>query len=223
MKVFPAAGYAAVQTGVTAPSSSPPRTTRLPTSTPTTAPSACTRADGRSSWTRGTQAMSTRARAFDYGTSPAAHATICVDGFDWAKGAPARTARGSSPRPKADGLYTLLTRNPNAAQGGGGGRRILVYAPARFLLVIDEVDASADQRLSRHIPLAPELEATLAPEQRNVAKYPRGAHDRRNGAGTDAGVRRRTALRSPAAGKGPNSGGSASSSPTRSIRARAAT
>jgi Heparinase II/III-like protein/Heparinase II/III N-terminus len=101
--------------------------------------------------------------AFDYGTSPAAHATISVDGFDWTKGAPRPYGSGIVAAAETGGLYALLTRNPNAAPDGGGSRRVLVYSPARFLLVIDDVEASADQRQSRHIPLAPELAARLLP------------------------------------------------------------
>jgi hypothetical protein len=95
---------------------------------------------------------------FQYGTSPAAHATICVDGFDWAKNTPAYGA-GIIASAERDGLFALLTRNPNAVPDGGAARRVFVYAPARFLLVIDDVEASDSHQLARHIPLAPGLEA----------------------------------------------------------------
>jgi hypothetical protein len=95
---------------------------------------------------------------FRYGTSPAAHATICIDGFDWAKNAPPYGS-GMAAAAERDGLHALLTRNPHAVPGGGAAARVLVYAPGEFLLVIDDVEASGDHRLSRHLPLAPGLEA----------------------------------------------------------------
>lgn len=97
---------------------------------------------------------------FSYGTSPAAHATICVDGFDWTKNAPPY-GTGILAAVEQDGVYALLTRNPGAAPGGGAARRVLVYAPARFLLVLDDVDAGGDSRLARHLPLAPGLTAEI--------------------------------------------------------------
>jgi Heparinase II/III-like protein/Heparinase II/III N-terminus len=95
---------------------------------------------------------------FRYGTSPAAHATICIDGFDWAKNSPAYGS-GIVASAERAGLFALLTRNPNAVPGGGAARRVLVYAPGKLLLVIDDVEATGDHRLSRHLPLAPGLEA----------------------------------------------------------------
>jgi|GEM_PF-2757638 len=97
---------------------------------------------------------------FLYGTSPAAHATVCVDGFDWAKKSPPHGS-GMVASTESTGLYALLTRNPHGVPGGGAVRRVLVYAPEQFLLVIDDVEASSDHRLSRHLPLAPGLEARL--------------------------------------------------------------
>jgi hypothetical protein len=97
---------------------------------------------------------------FRYGTSPAAHATICVDNFDWSKESPAYGS-GMLASAQRDGLYALLTRNPGAVPGGGGARRVLVYAPGRFLLVVDDVEASSERTVARHLPLAPDLNATL--------------------------------------------------------------
>jgi hypothetical protein len=97
---------------------------------------------------------------FRYGTSPAAHATVCVDGFDWSKGSPAYGS-GMLAAAKRDGLYALLTCNPGAVPGGGAARRVLVYGPGRFLLVIDDVEAGADSQVARHLPLAPDLDASL--------------------------------------------------------------
>jgi Heparinase II/III-like protein len=98
---------------------------------------------------------------FRYGTSPAAHATICVDGFNWARGAPPYGS-GIVGATEGGSLYALLTRNPHAVPGGGAARRVFVYAPAQFLLVIDDVEAGGDHRLSRHLPLAPGLMARLS-------------------------------------------------------------
>lgn len=95
---------------------------------------------------------------FRYGTSPAAHATIYIDGFDWAKHSPPHGS-GMAAAAEQDGLHALLTRNPHAVPGGGAARRVLVYAPGKLLLVIDDVEATGDHRLSRHLPLAPGLEA----------------------------------------------------------------
>jgi hypothetical protein len=112
-----------------------------------------------------------------YGTSPAAHATICVDGFDWAKNA-RPYGSGIVASAERDGLYAVLTRNPGAVPGSGGARRALVYAPGRFLLAIDEVEASAEHTLARSLPIAPRLAATIdadgtveiAHEERRVAR-----------------------------------------------------
>lgn len=93
-----------------------------------------------------------------YGTSPAAHATICVDGFDWARGAPAYGS-GIVAAAEHDGVYAILVRNPVATSAGGGARRALVYAPERFLLALDEVEAGAGCELARGIPIAPGLTA----------------------------------------------------------------
>lgn len=98
---------------------------------------------------------STRRR---YGTSPAAHATICVDDFDWARGAPAYGS-GIVAAAERDGVHAVLVRNPVATSGGGSARRALVYAPERFLLVLDEVEAGAECELARSIPVAPGLTA----------------------------------------------------------------
>jgi len=97
---------------------------------------------------------------FRYGTSPAAHATICVDGFDWSRENPAYGS-GMLAAAERDGLYALLTRNPGAVPGGGVARRVLVYGPGRFLLVIDDVEAGADRQIARNLPLAPDLDASL--------------------------------------------------------------
>jgi hypothetical protein len=97
---------------------------------------------------------------FRYGTSPAAHATICVDGFDWAR---ENAADGSGIRAWAecDGLYAVLTCNPGAVPGGGGARRVLVYRPGCFMLVVDDTEAGSQHRLVRSVPLAPGLDARL--------------------------------------------------------------
>lgn len=95
---------------------------------------------------------------FHYGTSPAAHATICIDGFDWAKHASPHGS-GMAGAAEQDELHALLTQNPHAVPGGGAARRVLVYAPGKLLLVIDDVEATGDHRLRRHLPLAPGLEA----------------------------------------------------------------
>lgn len=97
---------------------------------------------------------------FRYGTSPAAHATICVDGFDWSRESPAYGS-GMLAAAERDGLYALLTRNPGAVPGGGAARRVLVYRPGRFLLAIDDVEAGADRQIARYLPLAPDLDARL--------------------------------------------------------------
>ena len=68
--------------------------------------------------------------------------TICVDGFDWAKESPAYGS-GIVAAAEQDGLYALLTRNPDAVPDGGAARRVLVYGPGRFLLAIDDVEADA--------------------------------------------------------------------------------
>lgn len=104
---------------------------------------------------------------FAYGTSPASHAAVCVDGFNWAKSAPAYGS-GIVASTERDGLFALLTRNPNAVPGGGAARRTLVYAPTRFLLVIDDVEASGSHQLVRHLPLSLGLEA-MATGNGNVA------------------------------------------------------
>jgi hypothetical protein len=98
---------------------------------------------------------------FGYGTSPAAHATICVDDFDWAKESPPYGS-GILDSAEQDGVYALLCRNPGAVPGGGAAKRVLVYNPGCFLVVIDDVEADAGHRLVRSLPLAPGLEATFA-------------------------------------------------------------
>lgn len=97
---------------------------------------------------------------FRYGTSPAAHATVCVDGFDWARKSPAYGS-GIHASAERDGLYALLTRNPGAIPGGGAARRVLVYCPGRFLLVVDDTETGSLHRLVRSVPLAPGLGARL--------------------------------------------------------------
>lgn len=99
---------------------------------------------------------------FAYGTSPAAHATICVDGFDWAKECPPYGS-GILASAEWNGFYALLTRNPVAVRGGGAARRVLVYKPSCFLLVLDDVEAGPPQELVRTLPLAPDLQATCVP------------------------------------------------------------
>jgi hypothetical protein len=96
---------------------------------------------------------------FRYGTSPAAHATICIDGFDWAKEAPPYGS-GIVASTQTGNLNALLTRNPSAASGGGAARRVLVYQPRRFLLVFDDVVTYRHRKLVRTLPLAPGLRAT---------------------------------------------------------------
>jgi hypothetical protein len=100
---------------------------------------------------------------FRYGTSPAAHATVCVDGFDWVGESP---AYGSGIIASAEGedLYALLTRNPGAAPGGGAARRLLLYRPRAFLIAIDDVEAGPDHQLVRSLPLAPGLDAVPTAE-----------------------------------------------------------
>lgn len=98
-----------------------------------------------------------------YGTSPAAHSTICVDGFDWSRESPPYGS-GLIDAGERDGVYAMLTRNPGAVPGGGKAQRTLIYAPRRFLVVIDDVEAGPDRLLERHLPLASDLSATAAPE-----------------------------------------------------------
>lgn len=100
-----------------------------------------------------------------YGTSPAAHATVCVDGFDWVRSAPSYGS-GIVASAAPQGLYALLTRNPGAVPGGGGARRALVYAPGRFLLAIDDVEAGPEHELVRSLPVAPGLAARVTPSGR---------------------------------------------------------
>jgi Heparinase II/III-like protein/Heparinase II/III N-terminus len=97
---------------------------------------------------------------FHYGTSPAAHATVCVDGFDWT-GASPPYGSGLIASAERDGVYALLTRNPGAVPGGGAATRIFVYRPGRFLVTIDDVEADPEHQLVRSVPLAPGLDATV--------------------------------------------------------------
>jgi Heparinase II/III-like protein len=97
---------------------------------------------------------------FRYGTSPAAHATICVDGFDWAKGS-LPYGSGLVASAERGGLYALLTRNPGAVPGGGAARRALIYRPGHFLMAIDDVEAGSEHQLVRSLPLAPGLDASV--------------------------------------------------------------
>jgi Heparinase II/III-like protein/Heparinase II/III N-terminus len=93
-----------------------------------------------------------------YGTSPAAHATISVDDHDWRQS----DAHGSGILDAAEGsgLYAVLVEVPGAVPGSGRARRVLLYVPRRFLVVVDEVEAGAERTLTRHLPLAPDLGAT---------------------------------------------------------------
>jgi hypothetical protein len=100
-----------------------------------------------------------------YGTSPAAHATICVDGFDWARESPPYGSGVLAAAERGE-LYALLTRNPGAVPGGGAARRVLVYAPGRFLVVIDDVEAGSGRELVRSLPVAPGLDAVPAADGR---------------------------------------------------------
>jgi heparinase II/III-like protein len=97
---------------------------------------------------------------FAYGTSPAAHAGICVDGFDWTQ-TNSPYGSGIVASSELDGIYAVLTQNPGAVPGGGAARRALIYGPSRFLLIFDDVDAKPTQELFRTLPLSPGLEPVL--------------------------------------------------------------
>jgi hypothetical protein len=159
MRVFPAAGYAVVREGG---SSLIVTSAHHPTAHKHADDgSFCLYEDGRAIvLDSGNPGYEYESPEFAYGTSPAAHATICVDGFDWAKESPPYGS-GILASAERDGLYALLMRNPAAVRGGGAAKRTLVYMPGRFLLVFDEVDAGPDHELVRTLPLAPGLEAAL--------------------------------------------------------------
>ena len=95
-----------------------------------------------------------------YGVSPAAHATACVDEFDWARDADPYGS-GLIGSASLGGLHAVLTENPVAVAGRRVARRALVYSPSRFLIVFDLVDANEAELLERHIPLAPGVEAVV--------------------------------------------------------------
>lgn len=97
---------------------------------------------------------------FRYGTSPAAHATICVDDFDWAKESPPYGS-GVVGWIEQNGIFALLTCNPGAVPGGGAARRALVYEPGGFLLAVDDVEASSEHQVVRSVPLAAGLDAAI--------------------------------------------------------------
>lgn len=97
-----------------------------------------------------------------FGTSPAAHAAVSVDGFDWSRQGGRPHGSGISAAAEAEGLHAVLARNPTAASDGGRALRILVYSPGDFLVAIDQVEAGPRQTVRRHLPLAPDLEATVS-------------------------------------------------------------
>lgn len=98
-----------------------------------------------------------------YGTSPAAHATVCIDGFDWARGAPPYGS-GIVDAAERGRSYAVLVSNPMATSAGGSSRRALVYLPGQFLFVLDEVEADPKCELARNLPIAPGLIAATDPE-----------------------------------------------------------
>lgn len=159
MRVFAAAGYAVVKDG---PSSLIVTAAHHPTAHKHADDgSFCLYEDGRPLvLDRGGPGYEYESAEFRYGTSPGAHAGVCVDGFDWSK---ERAAYGSGIVASAQegDLHALLTRNPHAVPGGGAARRLLVYRPRRFLLVLDDVDAEPNREIVRTVPLAPGLRATL--------------------------------------------------------------
>lgn len=101
-----------------------------------------------------------------YGTSPAAHATISIDDHDWVTEGGGPYGSGMIAAAEHEGIHALLAVNPGAVPGGGEARRLFAYSPASFLIVIDLVEATSDQTLRRHVPLAPDLTAAVSPEGR---------------------------------------------------------
>jgi Heparinase II/III-like protein/Heparinase II/III N-terminus len=95
-----------------------------------------------------------------YATSPKAHSTICIDGFDWAEDGPPYGS-GVVGFTEVDGLYAALTCNPGAVPKGGAARRVFLYAPGRFLVVIDDIASGTARPLAQHLPLAPGIDALL--------------------------------------------------------------
>jgi len=98
-----------------------------------------------------------------FGTSPRAHSTVSVDGFDWfAEGAP---PYGSGILATSDDgpPYAMLVRNPVATARGGPATRLLLYVPGEVLVVIDDVAADPDELLARYVQVAPGLSAAVLP------------------------------------------------------------
>lgn len=76
-----------------------------------------------------------------YARSAAAHNVLSVDGedFDWRAAEP--YGSGLEAAGEGDGWYAIVVRNPLLAAQGVEHRRILLYKPARMLIVIDEMQS----------------------------------------------------------------------------------
>lgn len=97
-----------------------------------------------------------------YGTSPAAHSNVAINEFDWVRAGGSAYGSGVvAAEIVADGTYAVLVENPLAVKQGGGARRLLVYRPAAWLVVVDAVAAGPEARVSRRLQLASELDAVV--------------------------------------------------------------
>jgi hypothetical protein len=99
--------------------------------------------------------------ARQYCVSPSAHSGIAVDGYTWIRDPRGGAGSGLVASGSLDDWYAILAENPRVAPDDRVARRLLLYRPAKSLVVIDEVSASADEVVERYLQLAPDLDATV--------------------------------------------------------------
>jgi Heparinase II/III-like protein/Heparinase II/III N-terminus len=91
--------------------------------------------------------------------SAAAHNVLTVDGrdFEWRRAAP--YGSGLEAIGEGDGWHAIVVRNPLLSRQGVEHRRVVLYRPARALIVVDDLRSTEQHEYARHFHFGPELEA----------------------------------------------------------------
>jgi Heparinase II/III-like protein/Heparinase II/III N-terminus len=96
-----------------------------------------------------------------YARSAAAHNVLTVDGHDFGWRIAEPYGSGLETAGEDDGWYAIVVRNPLLAAQGVGHQRVLLYRPARALVVLDRVRSAEEHEYVRHFHFGAELEAEL--------------------------------------------------------------
>jgi hypothetical protein len=99
---------------------------------------------------------------FAFAHATRAHSVLTVDGEEFPRDGSGTYGSGIEQTGKGHGVYAVLGTNPAVADQGVDHERLFVYAPHRYLVIVDRLRAGEEHRYARFLQFAPGVDVKPA-------------------------------------------------------------